>query len=87
MISSVTSERRARYLAIVAEVHSEWSKRNDPVRFAPSEHPADSDYNVETLEVEATGAQMDEYDRMLRARLDAEGLTEYPLGPEQERHD
>jgi hypothetical protein len=79
MISSVTSERRARYLAIVAEVHAEWSRQNEAVRFAPGEHPAGSYYNVETLEVEATGEQMDEYHRMLRERLDAEGLTEYPL--------
>jgi hypothetical protein len=77
---AVNDDQRAlRYLAIVTEVHDEWSQRNEAVRFAPDEHPDGSDYNVETLEVEATSDQLDEFDRMLRARLDAEGLTEFPL--------
>jgi hypothetical protein len=75
----VSDERRQRYLQIAAEVHTEWARRNEPVRFAPDEHPSWSDYNVETLEYEATSGQLDEEDRMLRERLDAEGLFEFPM--------
>lgn len=70
-----TDPETKRYLAIVAEVHTEWAKANPAIRFAPEEHPARSDYNVETLEVEASGEQMDGYERLLVERLTEAGLA------------
>ncbi len=63
------------YLRIVAEVHTEWALANTPARFAPEGHPEGSDYNVETLDVEATPEQEAELDRMILERLDAVGLA------------
>ena len=65
---------RDRYLNVIGEVHREWATTSRPVRFAPDEHPERTDYNVEVLEVEATGDQLDELERLTVERLDAEGL-------------
>jgi hypothetical protein len=66
---------RDRYLNVIGDVHREWATREQPQRFAPDEHPDHSDYNVEVLEIEATGAQYDELEAMTVAALEAEGLA------------
>lgn len=75
-------KRLKRYMQIVGEVHLAWSRRNVPDRYAPGEHPPGSDYTVEVLDVEATGAQLDEYYRMLREALDVEDLFEFGPAPD-----
>lgn len=70
------SERRDQYRRVIADVHTRWAKANEPVRFAPDEHPDHSDYNVEVLEIEATGEQLDDLDRMTVEALTAEGLLD-----------
>ena len=72
---------RARYLNVIGDVHYEWATTNTPRRFAPDEHPDGSDYNVEVLEIEATGEQLDELERMTVAALEAEGLLHLHEGP------
>ncbi len=71
------NEERDRFICrITSQVHREWSRRHNAVRFAPEEHPDHSDYNVEVLDVEATPEQMDDFDRMLNERLAAAGLLD-----------
>lgn len=69
--------RKLRYLQILGEAHDQWTRENTAVRFAPDEHPADSDYNLNVLDMEATPEQLDELDKMIAERLEAEGLTDW----------
>lgn len=68
-------ERRDRYMRIIADTHEEWALANTAERFAPDEHPDGSDYNVEVLDVEATGAQLDQLDAMIVEAVTAAGLV------------
>lgn len=68
----MTTERQKAKLRVIAEVHDAWARRHTPSRFVPRHEG--SDYNVETLDVEATAAQEDELQRETQAALAAAGL-------------
>lgn len=69
--------RRSAYLQIVGDVHREWAESLEPNRFAPEEHPPHSDYNVETIEYEATTEQLNQRDAMILERATAAGLEDF----------